>query len=199
MIGHMTVIFGCMFSGKTEELIRLIRRAQIAGRICLIFKPAIDNRYGAQKVSSHNGEALEAIAVSDAQGILGQLTPNVRVVAIDEAQFFDPEIVDVCKILLDRNLDVLVAGLALDFRGEPFGQMPNLLAMADKVVQLYAICTYRHANGQICGEPATRTQRIVGGVPADYSDPLVVIGAQETYEARCSKHHVVSGKPLPEF
>jgi len=136
-----------MFSGKTEELIRLVRRAQIAGRKCLIFKPAIDARYGLQRVSSHNGYALEATAVKNAQDILGELSSGVQVVAIDEAQFFDPEIVGVCQVLLASGINVLVSGLALDFRGEPFGQMPYLLAMCEQVVHLYAICTQKYHAG----------------------------------------------------
>lgn len=195
---RLTVICGPMFSGKTEELIRRVVRAQIAGYEVAVFKPVIDDRYAKDKITAHNGTALEATVVRDSAGILANLLnlggdlPSV--IAIDEAQFFDDEITEVVLLVIDLGVSVVVAGLNLDFRGEPFGQMPYLLSQADELVQVTAICTYRHEGGSICGEDATRTQRIIDGKPAHYDEPIVLVGASEAYEARCREHHIVPGK-----
>jgi len=173
-----------MFSGKTDELIRRLRRATIARQSVQVFKPVIDNRYQIDKVTSHAGTAFNAIPVKCSADILDILDTQTSVVGIDEAQFFDEGIVSVAKSLADRGLRVIVAGLDTDFRGEPFGCMPTFLAIAERVDKLQAIC-------MTCGEPACRTQRLVNGNPARYDDPIVIVGASEMYEARCREHHEV--------
>jgi len=188
--GRIEVICGSMFSGKSEELIRRVRRAMIARRRVQVYKPALDDRYDRRQVASHDGARVEAVAVRDSGEILAHLELDVSVVAIDEAQFLDGGIVEVTQELADRGIRVIVAGLDLDFRGEPFGAMPELLARAEQVDKLQAIC-------MVCGAPASRTQRLVDGRPAQYTDPIILIGAQESYEARCREHHLVPGRPGP--
>ena len=183
--GRVEVICGSMFSGKTEELIRRVRRAQIAKQKVQVFKPVIDDRYGIQKITSHNGLHVEAIPVSDAKTIPDLVEPDTAVVAIDEVQFFDWQIAQVCDNLANRGVRVILAGLDMDFRGEPFGPMPLLMAEAEVVDKLYAICV-------VCGAPASRTQRLVDGQPASYDDPVILVGASEVYEARCRHCHQVS-------
>jgi thymidine kinase len=185
--GVVEVICGSMFSGKTDELIRRLRRATIARQKVQVFKPAIDIRYAVEKVKSHAGSEYDAVPVNKAHDILNYLMTDTTVVAIDEAQFFDPEIVQVVSGLADNGKRVIVAGLDSDFRGEPFGPMPILMSKAEKVDKLQAIC-------MTCGEPAARTQRLVNGKPANYNDPVVIVGASEMYEARCRMHHEVPGK-----
>lgn len=186
--GLIEVITGSMFSGKTDELIRRLRRARIAKQSVAVFKPAIDTRYAAQKVTSHAGTEFEALPVSRAADIPSLITPNTTVVAIDEAQFFDEPIAEVCQTLAGRGLRVIVAGLDMDFRGEPFGPMPKLLAIAEQVDKLRAIC-------MVCGAPASRTQRLINGQPARFDDPIVLVGGSEAYEARCRECHAVPGRP----
>lgn len=186
--GSIEVICGCMFSGKTEELIRRVRRAVIAKQKVQVFKPHIDNRYAADQVKSHNGLGFEAIPVTCSNDILRLTEPDTTVVAIDEAQFFDDRLPHVVNALADGGKRVICAGLDLDFRGEPFGPMPTLLAIAERVDKLTAICV-------ISGEPATRTQRIINGKPASYYDPIILVGAMESYEARARKYHEVPDKP----
>ncbi len=182
--GSIEVVCGSMFSGKTDELIRRLVRATIAKQKVQVFKPAIDIRYAVEKVTSHAGSNFDAIPVEKAADIRNKLDGDVTVVAIDEAQFFDPEIVDVSQELASRGIRVLVAGLDTDFRGEPFGPMPILMSMAEDVDKLHAIC-------MVCGGEASRTQRLVNGKPARYDDPVVIVGASELYEARCRIHHEV--------
>lgn len=182
--GSVEVICGSMFSGKTDELIRRLRRAVIARQKVQVFKPAIDMRYAVEKVTSHAGSQFDAIPVEKAADIFPRLEKDVTVVAIDEAQFFDKEIVQVVEDLAARNIRVIVGGLDTDFRAEPFGPMPELMARAESVDKLQAIC-------MVCGEPACRTQRLVNGKPAKYHDPIVIVGAAEMYEARCREHHEV--------
>lgn len=182
--GRMEVITGPMFCGKTDEMIRRLRRATIAQQNVLVFKPGFDVRYEKEKVMSHAGNEFDAIPIDSTSEIFQRMSEDVTVVAIDEAQFFDEDIVPVCQRLVDQGLRVIVAGLDMDFRGEPFGHMPTLLAQAEEVDKLYAICME-------CGGPGTRTQRLVDGEPADYDDPVVIVGASEMYEARCRKHHQV--------
>jgi len=186
--GRMEVICGSMFSGKTEELIRRVRRAIIAKQKVQVFKPSIDTRYHPTHVSSHNGDSHEALIVKSARELLENVEPDTQVVAIDEVQFFDDEIINVCNYLVEHGKRVICAGLDLDFRGEPFGPMPVLMAQAEQVDKLHAICV-------VCGGEASRTQRMIDGRPANYDDPVVVVGANELYEARCRKCHVVPGKP----
>jgi thymidine kinase len=182
--GFIEVITGSMFSGKTDELIRRLRRATIAMQKVQVFKPSIDNRYNVEKVTSHAGTDFVADPIKSASDILERLEKETTVVAIDEAQFFSTEIIDIVQQLADRGVRVIVAGLDTDFRGEPFGPMPILMAQAERVDKLHAIC-------MVCGEEATRTQRLVNGQPAKYDDPVVIVGAAELYEARCRKHHEI--------
>ena len=186
--GWIELICGSMFSGKTEELIRRVKRAQIARQKVQVFKPQIDDRYAVECISSHNGMHIDAIPVSSAADIAAQVDPDTEVVAIDEVQFFDWEIAEVCNQLADEGKRVIIAGLDMDFRGEPFGPMPLLMAEAEIVDKLSAICV-------VCGAPASRTQRLIDGQPASYDDPIIVVGANELYEARCRKCHQVPGKP----
>jgi thymidine kinase len=182
--GSVEVICGSMFSGQTDELIRRLRRATIARQRVQVFKPAIDVRYAVKRVTSHAGTDYAAIPVKKAADIRKQLDKEATVVAIDEAQFFDDEIIQVVEELARAKMRVIVAGLDTDFRGEPFGPMPMLMARAEQVDKIQAIC-------MVCGEPACRTQRLVNGKPARFDDPVVIVGAAEMYEARCRAHHKV--------
>jgi thymidine kinase len=186
--GIIEVICGSMFSGKTEELIRRIRRAQIARQRVQVFKHALDDRYTVQSITSHNGARIEAVPVTSGAQIAGLVEPGAEVVAVDEVQFLDDGIAPVASRLARAGVRVILAGLDTNFRGDPFGPMPMLLALAEEVTKLQAICV-------VCGAPASRTQRLVDGQPAHYSDPVVLIGAQEAYEARCRRCHEVPGRP----
>ena len=182
--GSLTVITGSMFAGKTEELIRLVRRALYAHRSVQVFKPALDTRSDTAEIRSHDGTLYEAHAVSASKEILSEIEASTDVIAIEEAQFFDGGIVEVCESLSDRGYEVVVTGLDMDFRGRPFGPVPELLAVADEVVKLRAICAR-------CGRDASRSQRLVGGEPAPASAPTIQVGAEESYEARCRHCHEV--------
>ena len=182
--GWIEIICGSMFSGKTEEMIRRVRRARIAKQKVQVFKPALDNRYHAVQVASHNGLQWEAIPIGSAQEILERLEPDTTVVAVDEVQFFDSKLSAVCNELAARGLRVILAGLDTDFRGEPFGPMPLLMAEAEEVTKLQAICV-------VCGAPASRTQRLINGEPAAHDDPVILVGGSESYEARCRHCHQV--------
>ena len=185
--GWIEVICGSMFSGKTEELIRRVRRAQIARQKVQVFKPRLDDRYQFERVASHTGMHLDAVAVGGAREIPQLVAPDTTVVVIDEGQFFDWTIADVCSFLADSGRRVIIAGLDTDFRGEPFGPMPLLMAQAERVDKLQAICV-------VCGAPASRTQRLINGQPASYDDPVIMVGAEEVYEARCRHCHQVPKK-----
>ncbi len=185
--GIVEVITGSMFCGKTEELIRRLKRATIARQKVVVFKPVIDDRYAYKKVTSHSGADYAAFPITHSSEVYGLIDDEVDVVGIDEAQFFDDGIVDVAQKLADRGLRVIVTGLDTDFRGEPFACMPEMIVKADKVDKLSAICVQ-------CGEAATRTQRLVNGLPARYDEPVVIVGAAEMYEARCRHCHEVPGK-----
>ena len=192
--GHLEVIVGPMFSGKSEELIRRVNRSVIARQRAVVFKPALDNRYHITRVASHSGQSAEAVAIDTTDqaraylrgegGLFNLPGEPAQVVAFDEAQFFDAGLVPLALELADEGVRVILAGLDLDFRGEPFGVMPELLSRAESVEKLTAICV-------VCGAPATRSQRLIGGQPARYDDPVVMVGAQESYEARCRVHHEV--------
>ncbi len=182
--GRVEVVCGSMFSGKTEELIRRVRRAMIAKQKVQVIKPQIDTRYHIQKVTSHNGLHVDAQPVAHSSEIMGVLKADTTVVAIDEVQFFDEGIVEVCQHLAEEGRRVICAGLDMDFRGVPFGPMPQLVARAELVRKLHAICV-------ACGAEASRTQRLINGEPAAYDDPVVLIGADEVYEARCRQCHTV--------
>ena len=188
--GSLEVICGSMFSGKTEELIRRLKRAQIARQRVQVFKPRLDNRYAVEAVASHSGILHDALPVDDTAEMRRLLDTAATVVAIDEVQFFDRAVADFCRELADSGVRVIVAGLDLDFRGEPFGPMPVLMAEAELVSKLQAICV-------VCGAPASRTQRLINDDPASYNDPIIMVGAQEVYEARCRLHHRVPGRPAP--
>lgn len=189
--GWIEVICGPMFAGKSEELIRRVKTLSYAHKKIMAFKPAIDNRYDKTAIASHDGEKYQAFAIKEANDILNLVEDDVEVIAIDEVQFFKNEIINICEKLADKGMRVIVAGLDTDFRGEPFGPMPELLARAEFVTKLTAACT-------ICGCAATRTQRLVDGKPADYNQPIIQVGAKESYEARCRKHHIVINKPNKE-
>ena len=182
--GTLIVITGSMFSGKTEELIRRVRRAIYARRSVQVFKHAIDTRSGRTEIRSHNGVPHEAIAVSTSEELLARVGETTDVVAIEEAQFFDEGIVEACRSLADAGYEVAATGLDMDFRGAPFGPMPRLLAEADEVVKLRAICAR-------CGREASRSQRLINGRPAPVSAPIILVGAEESYEARCRHCHEV--------
>jgi len=175
--GGIEIICGPMFSGKTEELIRRVRRAQIARQKTQIFKPKIDNRYAEEQVVSHASQSVDAVPVSDSLDLLQNVYDSTRVVAIDEVQFFDEHIVRVISKLAKRGIRVLCSGLDQDSRGKPFGPMPQLLAIADRVDKVHAICT-------VCGAPATKTYR----KPTTSDEHQVLIGEQDMYEARCRFH-----------
>ncbi len=183
--GSIEVIAGVMFSGKSEELIRRVRRAIIARRKVQVFKSHLDDRYaGLFAVASHDGRSVEAVPIDSAAQIAAQVNPLADVIAIDEAQFLDSEVVSLATSLAQRGLQVILAGTDTDFRGEPFGAMPQLMAVADAVTKLHAICV-------VCGGPATRNQRLIGGKPARYDSPTIMVGGNESYEARCRHCHQV--------
>ena len=182
--GWVEVICGSMFSGKTEEMIRRVRRARIAKQKVQVFKPAIDIRYAVEQVKSHNGLGHDAIPAATSAELLGSVEANTEVVGIDEVQFFDANITQVVQQLAERGVRVVAAGLDMDFRGEPFGPIPVLMAQAEHVEKLQAICV-------VCGGPASRTQRLIDGRPAAYDDPVILVGGSESYEARCRKCHQV--------
>jgi thymidine kinase len=186
--GYIEVISGCMFAGKTEELIRRIKTLEFAKKNVLVFKPALDNRYSNTKVVSHAGSSVESIVVPDARSILDFVKDDTDVIAIDEIQFFDEDVLLVCDYLAKKVISFMCAGLDTDFRAEPFGVMPRLITDAEFVTKLTAVCMK-------CGAPATRTQRLVNGRPAQYTDPIIMVGAAEAYEARCRHCHEVVGKP----
>jgi len=183
--GWIEVIAGVMFSGKTEELMRRVRRATIARKHVQVFKSHLDDRYaGLWTVSSHDQNTFRAIPVDSSLQISQRVDPVAQVIAIDEAQFLDSGIVAVCTALAERGRRVIVAGTDTDFRGEPFGAMPQLMAVAEQVDKLHAICV-------LCGSSASRNQRLIDGKPAAYSSPTIMVGAADTYEARCRACHVV--------
>ena len=183
--GSIEVIAGVMFSGKSEELQRRVRRAQIARRRVQVFKSHLDERYaGLRHVSSHDGRSIEAVPIGTAGDLMRLLQPDTEVVAIDEAQFLDDAIVDVSTVLADRGVRVILAGTDTDFRGEPFGAMAQLMAVAESVDKLRAIC-------MVCGDDACRNQRLIDGRPAPYDSPVILVGGSDAYEARCRHCHRV--------
>jgi thymidine kinase len=188
--GWIEVICGSMFAGKTEELIRRIKRIDYAKKDVVVFKPRIDNRYSNEEVVSHSNLRAASIPISNSSEIMKHLDIKKLpyAVAIDEVQFFDDQVVNVCEFLADHGVRVIAAGLDMNFRGEPFGPMPLMLTRAEYVTKLQAIC-------QVCGDPATRTQRIINGKPANYDDPIILVSAKESYEARCRHCHQIPNKP----
>jgi len=187
-MGSIEVVCGPMFAGKTEELIRRIRRLSYAKKKFLVFKPKIDNRYSSKdEIISHNLTRHQSHIIEKADEILGYNLDGVDAIIIDEVQFFDESIINILQNLADRGIRIIVGGLDTDFKALPFGSMPKILAIADFVTKLTAICP-------ICGEPATRTQRLVNGVPADFNDELILVGSTNVYEPRCRIHHEVKNK-----
>ena len=183
--GWVEVVSGVMFSGKSEELLRRVRRALIARRRVQVFKSHLDDRYGGvQTISSHDGTQIAAVPVNTSLQVSEQVKGDTQVVAIDEAQFLDEGIVGVVDGLANRGIRVIVAGTDMDFRGQPFGPIPVLLAIAEKVDKLHAICV-------VCGDVATRNQRLVDGRPAPAEGPTIQVGGSESYEARCRRCHEV--------
>ena len=182
--GWIEVICGSMFAGKTEELIRRINRIHYAKKSIIVFKPVIDNRYDSKAVVSHSKKKVDSIPVASSNEILEHIKELPYAVAIDEAQFFDEGLIDVVERLANSGVRVIIAGLDMTFKGEPFGIMTEILCRAEYVTKLQAIC-------QVCGAPATRTQRIIDGRPADYDDPIILVSASEKYEARCRHCHQV--------
>jgi thymidine kinase len=182
--GWIELICGSMFSGKTEELIRRLKRAEYAKQKVQVFKPVLDNRYEPSKVSSHTGLHFKAQIVESVEEIERLIETDTDVVGIDEVQFFGWEIAELCNALAQVGKRVIVAGLDMDFRGEPFGPMPVIMAQAESVDKLQAIC-------MVCGAPASRTQRLINGQPVPYDAPVIRVGADEVYEARCRRCHEV--------
>jgi thymidine kinase len=183
--GWIEVISGVMFSGKSEELIRRVRRGVLARKKVQLFKSHLDDRYkGIYSVTTHDGIAAEAQPVNSAADILRHTHIDSSVIAIDEAQFLDEGIVEVATLLANRGVRVILAGTDTDFRGEPFGSMANLMAVAEVVDKLHAICV-------VCGDPACRNQRLINGRPALYGSPTIMVGGSESYEARCRHCHRV--------
>ncbi len=182
--GWIEVVCGPMFAGKTEELIRRVKRMDFAKKKYLIFKPTIDNRYAISEVVSHNQRKVEAINISSSSEIDKYITNDIEAVLIDEVQFFDDNIVNVIRDLANNGLRVICTGLDCDFRGNPFPIVANLLAMAESITKLTAICV-------CCGNEATMTQRIINGKPAKYDDPTILVGEKESYEPRCRKCHII--------
>lgn len=187
--GWVEVICGSMFSGKSEELIRRVRQATFGNLSVRVFKPAIDDRFSEEEVVSHNGSSVIALPISKSEDIFNHIDKHVDIVGIDEVQFFDDHIVDVVNELANRGLRVILAGLDTDFRGEPFGVMPELMTLSESITKLNAICP-------ICSSPASRTQRLINGKAASYDDPIILVGASESYEPRCRHHHEVPNKPM---
>src|SRR5690554_3672508 len=187
--GWIEVIVGSMYAGKTEEFLRRIKRINYAKKDVLVFKPKIDNRYSSSEIVSHNNSRVNSIEIVSANDVYDYIKDGFPyAVAIDEVQFLDKDIIYLAEYLADNGVRVILAGLDKNFRGEPFGIVPELLARAEFVTKLEAIC-------QVCGAPATRTQRIINGKPASYNDPVILVGAKESYEARCRHCHIVRDKP----
>ena len=182
--GWVEAIVGPMFAGKTEELIRRVKRMDYAKKHYMIFKPAIDNRYSTTEIVSHNKKALQAISISHGSDIRRHLKKETQAIVIDEVQFFDESLVKYIMEFAEEGYRVICAGLDTDFRGEPFGIVGPILAISEQVTKLTAICS-------VCGENATRTQRIIDGKPAYYDDPIILVGANDSYEARCRCCHKV--------
>ena len=183
--GWIECICGSMFSGKSEELLRRIKRGVIAKQKVLLFKPSIDNRYDENRVSTHNGNSYDSISIEKSSDILNFVKDTkYDIIGIDEIQFFDNDIVKIINKLADDGIRVIVAGLDMDFKAEPFHPMPEIMAISEMVTKLYAVCNK-------CGKEASRSQRLINGKPAKYDDPIVVIGASESYEARCRHCHEI--------
>lgn len=182
--GWIEIICGPMFAGKSEELIRRVKRLEYANKNTLVFKPKIDDRYSDSEIVSHSMMRAKSLNIMTAEDILPYVNESIDAVIIDEVQFLNKEVVTVAEQLATQGIRVIVAGLDMDFKGEPFANVPELMAKAEFITKLTAICVK-------CGAPATRTQRIVDGMPAKFDDPIVIVGASECYEPRCRHCHEV--------
>ncbi|PTF80838.1 thymidine kinase [Staphylococcus chromogenes] len=182
--GWIECITGSMFSGKSEELIRRLRRGVYAKQKVIVFKPTIDDRYHKEKIVSHNGNAIEAINITETKEIEQHDLSDVDIIGIDEIQFFDRTVVDIAQDLAKKGYRVITAGLDMDFKGEPFDPVPEMLAVSEHITKLQAVCA-------VCGASSSRTQRLINGRPAKYDDPIIMVGANESYEPRCRAHHVI--------
>ena len=186
--GWIEVISGVMFSGKSEELMRRVRRAILARKSCQVFKSHLDARYGGiHEVGSHDGKSVMAEPISTSLELAERVRHDTKVVAVDEVQFLDAGVIDVVNDLANRGARVIIAGTDMDFRGEPFGPIPYLLAIAEKIDKLHAICVR-------CGNLATRNQRLIDGTPAPAEGPTIQVGGLESYEARCRSCHEVPAR-----
>jgi thymidine kinase len=202
--GLIEVIYGPMFAGKTSELIRQIEMAIISKLKIMVFKPKIDNRYKKEnEICTNNGHSFKSVVVKKSLDIVDHIKNASKPVAkifIDEVQFFDEKIVDVVNHLSkDLGIDVVMAGLALDFKGAPFGQMPKLLGIAQKVQSLTAICVYEKKDGTVCRKPAYFTQRLVNGKSAPYDSPIILVDGTNSYTARCEEHWMVPDRPKTDL
>ena len=186
-LGWIEVIVGPMFAGKSEELIRRVKRLEYAKKKVIVFKPTFDNRYSESEVVSHNKRSTKSINLNSSKEVMQYIDKDVYAVAFDEIQFMDEGIIEICELLADKGIRVICAGLDNNFRGEPFSFMSELICRAEIVTKLTAICVK-------CGASAPRTQRIINGIPADYDSPVVVLGALESYEPRCRFCHEVPNK-----
>jgi thymidine kinase len=194
-MGELQIITGCMYAGKTAELLRRIRREMIAGRRVQLFKPQMDTRYSEQQVVTHDKTGIAAVPVSSTQELVAFLN-DPDVIGIDEVQFFDPAVIGFCIEQVKNGKTVIVSALATDFRGEPFRFRNSSLHIGDlmphgNVITLRAICTHKDENGKICGDDANMTQRLINGEPAPADSPLILVGSTDSYEARCRRHHFV--------
>ncbi|MCX7928366.1 MAG: thymidine kinase [Patescibacteria group bacterium] len=198
MSERLHVVTGCMFAGKTTELMRLGKREEFAGNSVMAFKPSNDTR--SKEIMNHNGERLQAIQIDFQQPeqIFNYLSERISAILIDEAQFFGSDLPDVVKVILRNGIRVYLAGLQNDFRHEGFGPMPALLGMADKITVLYAVCTYDF-DGKVCGMEASRTQRLINGQYPSWDEPVILIGASESYAPRCANHHIVLNSPYKKL
>lgn len=183
-IGCIEMITGPMFAGKSEELLRRINRLRYAKKSFLVFKPSIDNRYSESEVVSHSKRAYKCISISKGSDILKYYQKGIQAICIDEVQFFDDSIIEVIDFLAQDGVRVICAGLDCDFKGDPFKISATILAKAEYVTKLTAICC-------VCGREANMTQRLINGEPASVNDPVVLVGASEAYEARCRHCHIV--------
>lgn len=198
--GHIELVTGPMFAGKSEELIRRLKRLMIADFKVQVFKPSIDDRYSVDSISSHNKSMIKAIRVTKTQDIVDNLEKDTDIIGIDEVQFLDSAIVELLERWASSGKTAIVSGLDLDFKSEPFYfmdkelTMADLMVRADNVLKLTAVCVFKE-NGKICGSDATRSQRLINGSPASYYSPLVMVSASELYEPRCRRHHIIPDKP----
>lgn len=201
--GIIEVICGPMFSGKTSELVRQIQLSLISKIEVVAFKPKIDNRYKSDEICTNDGYCIKSVVIEKSTEILKYIEGSqkkIEKVFIDEAQFFDEKIVEVVDCLAkEKSIDVVLAGLDQDFKGAPFGQMPRLLGIAQRVKNLTAICVHENEDGSICRKPAYFTQRLINGKPASFNSPIILVGGIDSYTARCEEHWEVVDRPKADL